>query len=185
MMRDERRTMQTGLAILRAVNGGLMAGHGLQKLKGWFGGGGLDATAAGFEHLGLRPGRRNAALAGATELASGTMMLLGAFTPVASAATTGLMTVAIRKVHGPNGLWVTKGGFEYNLTLIAAAFALADAGPGALAVDGTILRRRAGLGWAVGQLVLGAGAAFAVMAIAERTGDDASPVPAAGTATDG
>jgi putative oxidoreductase len=32
--------MQLGLAVLRAVVGGLFMGHGLQKLAGWFGGGG-------------------------------------------------------------------------------------------------------------------------------------------------
>ncbi len=153
---------------MRVVNGALMAGHGLQKLKGWFGGGGLDATAAGFEHLGLTPARRHAVLAGVTETAAGAMMLVGAFTPAASAATTGLMTVAIKKVHGPNGPWVTKGGFEYNLTLIGAAFALADLGPGALALDGSLLKRRTGLGWATAQLVVGVGAALAVMAVADR-----------------
>lgn len=176
--------MQAGLALLRVVNGGVMAGHGLQKLKGWFGGGGLDATAAGFEHLGLRPGRRNAMLAGATETASGAMMLLGAFTPLASAATTGLMTVAIKKVHGPNGLWVTKGGFEYNLTLIAASFALADAGPGALALDGSLLKRRTGLGWAVAQLVVGVGTAIAVMALADTPDNDAASQIGAATSDD-
>lgn len=188
MTNVERRPFQAGLAALRAVNGGLMAAHGLQKLKGWFGGDGLDATAAGFEHLGLRPGRRHAVLAGVTETASGALMLLGAFTPIASAATTGLMTVAIRTVHGPNGPWAAKGGYEYNLTLIAAAFALADAGPGALAVDGTILKRRTGLGWAVAQLAIGVGSALAVLAIAERTAGqpagDTSPTGAE-TATDG
>ena len=40
--------------------GGLFVGHGTQKLFGWFGGSGLETTAAGFEHLGLRPAKANA-----------------------------------------------------------------------------------------------------------------------------
>lgn len=41
---------------LRLVLGLVMAGHGAQKLFGWFGGYGLDATAGFFaEKLGLTP----------------------------------------------------------------------------------------------------------------------------------
>jgi putative oxidoreductase len=152
-----------GLTALRVVVGALMAGHGLQKLAGWFGGGGLEQTATGFDRLGLRPGRPHAVAAGITEVLSGTGALLGAATPLASAMTTGTMTVAVSKVHGRNGPWITKGGYEYNATLIAVAFALAAAGPGRAAIDGRLLRRRAGLGWAFGQLALGAGCAAAVM----------------------
>jgi len=42
-----------GRLLARGVIGGLFIGHGTQKLKGWFGGGGLDATANMFEQLGL------------------------------------------------------------------------------------------------------------------------------------
>ena len=157
-----------GLTALRVLTGALMAGHGLQKLAGWFGGGGLEPTAAGFDRMGLRPGRHHAIAAGVTEAVSGAASVLGAATPLASAMTTGTMTVAIGTVHGRNGPWVTKGGYEYNATLLAVAFALAAAGPGRAAVDGTLLRRRAGLGWAVGQLALGAGCALAVMWNARR-----------------
>jgi putative oxidoreductase len=47
--------MKIGRLLLRVVMGGLFVGHGTQKLFGWFGGNGLDATAQAFEHLGLRP----------------------------------------------------------------------------------------------------------------------------------
>ena len=45
------------------------------------------------------------------------------------------MSTAIRKVHGKNGPWVTDGGYEYNLALIAIMVALADVGPGDLSLD--------------------------------------------------
>jgi putative oxidoreductase len=51
--------------LLRVVLGGLMAGHGAQKLFGWWGGYGLDGTSAWLESMGLRPGRPWAVLAGA------------------------------------------------------------------------------------------------------------------------
>ena len=40
------------------------------------------------------------------------------------------MVTAIRKVHAPKGPWVTEGGYEYNLALIAAMAAITETGPG-------------------------------------------------------
>ena len=48
-------------------------------------------------------------------------MALGLATPLASAALIGTMLTAIQRVHLKNGPWVTKGGYEYNVVLIAAA----------------------------------------------------------------
>jgi putative oxidoreductase len=162
------RTGAWGLTALRWTTGALMAGHGLQKLSTLLGGRGIDATAAGFDAMGLRPGRPHAIAAGATEALAGVASMLGVWTPAASAATTGTMTVAVAKVHGRNGPWITKGGYEYNVTLIAVAFALAAVGPGAFALDGVVTRRRTGLGWAVAQLAVGAAAATAVVQTAAR-----------------
>jgi len=53
-----------GLLALRLTTGGLMAGHGAQKLFGSFGGHGLSGTAGFLESLGLKPGKQWAALAG-------------------------------------------------------------------------------------------------------------------------
>jgi putative oxidoreductase len=48
------------------------------------------------------------------------------------------MVVAIATVHLSKGFWVTKGGFEYNLTLIAASAALAITGPGPYSLDNAL-----------------------------------------------
>jgi putative oxidoreductase len=40
------------------------------------------------------------------------------------------MLVAIFTVHGKNGYWVTNGGMEYNVVLIAVAIGVALTGPG-------------------------------------------------------
>lgn len=174
------RTVGWGLTALRWTTGALMAGHGVQKVSTRLGGRGVDATAAGFDAMGLRPGRHHAIAAGVTEAFAGVASVLGVWTPAASAATTGTMTVAIAKVHGRNGPWITKGGYEYNATLLAVAFALAAAGPGALALDGVLTRRRTGLGWAVAQLVTGAAAAAAVMqAASRRPAPESHPLDAA------
>jgi putative oxidoreductase len=45
------------------------------------------------------------------------------------------MLVAMILVHWPKGFWTTKGGYEFNLLILAAAAAVAIAGPGAYSLD--------------------------------------------------
>ena len=128
--------MQIGRLFLRGVVGPLFVGHGTQKLFGWFGGHGLDGTGGFFEKpRACGPGKRHATAAGAAEAVGGALLTLGALTPLAAAMITGTMITAIRKVHLAKGPWVTEGGYEYNLALIAAMTALAEAGPGSPSVD--------------------------------------------------
>ena len=47
--------MKIGRLFLRLAVGGFFFGHGTQKLFGWFGGHGLDATAQGFEASACAP----------------------------------------------------------------------------------------------------------------------------------
>ncbi len=135
----QNMSMDFGRLALRGTIGGLFIGHGTQKLFGWFGGHGLDGTGGFFESaLGLRPGERHATAAGVSEAAGGALLALGALTPLAAAMVTGPMVTAIRKVHAPNGPWVTESGWEYNAVLIAAVAALAETGPGSPSVDGAL-----------------------------------------------
>jgi putative oxidoreductase len=127
--------MKLGLTLLRAIVGALFFGHGTQKLFGWFGGHGIEGTAGFFESIGLRPGRRHATAAGAAEAGGGALLALGFLTPAAAASLIGVMSTAVRKVHAKNGPWVTEGGYEYNLALIAIMVALADVGPGDVSLD--------------------------------------------------
>jgi len=120
--------MKIGRLLLRVTVGGFFFGHGTQKLFGWFGGNGLEATAQGFEYLGLRPGQRNAIAAGVAEAGGGALLATGIATPLAASVLTATMLTAIRTVHAKNGPWVTNGGYEYNVVLIAAALALAEDG---------------------------------------------------------
>jgi putative oxidoreductase len=159
---------------LRIGLGGLLVGHGLQKLAGKFGGPGLDGAAEGFEKMGLSPGRTYAAAAGLTETIGGGLLATGLFTPLGAAMVTGAMTVAIGKVHGKNGLWVTKGGMEYNLVLIGAAFAVTEHGPGIPALDGILAKRRKGFGWALAELAAGVAGGAGVIALANRGGSATS-----------
>lgn len=154
--------MKLGAPLMRVLIGGLFVGHGTQKLFGWFGGPGPDGTSAMMEKLEMRPPRRHALLAGAAETGGGTLLALGALTPLASMLLTGTMTTAIRKVHAARGPWVTGGGWEYNAVLVAAVTALAEHGPGRPSVDAALFPRMHGAGWAVASL--GAGVAGSYIA---------------------
>jgi putative oxidoreductase len=179
--------MKIGRFILRAVLGGYFIGHGTQKLFGWFGGHGPDATGQFFESIGLRPGKQHALAAGASEAGGGALLVLGAATPLASAAIVGTMLTAIQKVHLKNGPWVTDQGYEYNLVLIAAALALAETGPGSPSVDTARGTEMYGPGWALFALLLGAAGAAGVHFYSESQpapdpAPEAAPAPDTGVA---
>jgi putative oxidoreductase len=127
-----------GLLILRLIIGGLMFGHGAQKLFGWFGGYGLAGTSAFFEsQLRLRPAKLWTVLAGLSEAGGGLLLALGLLNPLGSLGIVAAMLVAIIMVHWGR-LWATENGIEYQLVLIAAALALALSGPGRLALDAVL-----------------------------------------------
>jgi putative oxidoreductase len=132
-----------GLLLLRLVVGAIFIGHGTQKLLGWFGGGGPDGTASMLGKVGYRSSRTMALLAGAAEALGGLLLVLGLLTPFGCVAIIGVMTNAILAVHAPKGFWNTHGGFEFPLTLLAAAAALGFTGPGRISIDkaiGLVLR---------------------------------------------
>ncbi|WP_226617871.1 DoxX family protein [Cytobacillus firmus] len=127
--------MDLGLLIIRLVIGVLFIGHGAQKLFGWFGGHGLKGTGGWFDSIGMKPGVMMALFAGLAELIGGILFALGFLTPLAALMIAGTMIMAIVKVHGPNGLWATSNGYEYNLTLLSVAIGIALIGPGRYALE--------------------------------------------------
>ncbi|MGZ3447707.1 MAG: DoxX family protein [Myxococcaceae bacterium] len=158
--------MDIGLLVLRLVVGLTMAAHGGQKLFGWFGGYGLAGTGGFLESLGFRPGRVHAALAGGGELVGGLLLALGLLTPVGAALVLAVMVVAIVSVHLAKGFFVSNGGFEYNLVIMAASAALAFTGAGAYSLDAV-----EGLGvsgWLPGVLAILAGLVLGGGALAAR-----------------
>ena len=168
--------MTIGLFILRLVIGLLFMGHGAQKLFGILGGGGLDGTGRQFESIGLRPGRRNALIAGLGELIGGLLLALGFFTPLAAAGIIAVMVAAIWTVHAQKGLWITDGGFEYHLVVIAAVFALAGVGAGSWSLDHALSFADNGTTWAIVALVVGAlGGAGAVLSAREYAQPEQRP----------
>jgi putative oxidoreductase len=173
--------MNVGRLALRAAVGGFFFGHGAQKLLGWFGGPGLEATAQGFHKMGMRPGRRNALAASVTETAGGAAIGLGLATPLAASGLIATMLTAIHRVHLKNGPWAASGGYEYNVVLIAALLALAEVGPGEPSLDHALGLERSGPQWAALSLALGAaGAAGAHLLASLEPADE--PTPAAPSA---
>lgn len=186
--------MKIGRLLLRLTVGGFFFGHGTQKLFGWFGGHGIDATANMFESMGMRPGRRNAVAAGLAEAAGGAALVQGFATPLAAGALTSVMLTAIHRVHLKNGPWVTNGGYEYNAVLIAAALALAEVGPGELSVDHALGIERSGPGAALAAAAIGVAGAVGAHQLAARypapppaaeEAPSATPPAAADASTDG
>jgi putative oxidoreductase len=155
--------MNLGLLVLRVTVGLLFAGHGAQKLWGYFGGHGLAGTGVSFESLGLRPGRLHATVAGATELTGGVLLALGFLTPLAGALLSAVMVTAIWTVHASHGVWASDGGYEYNLVLLAAVLALSAIGAGAWSLDHALGLADAGTSWALAELVAGAGGALVTL----------------------
>ncbi len=101
--------------------------HGASIAFGAFGGPGLKGFS-GFTHLPLPV----AALVGYGEFLGGLGVLTGVLARPAAAGLIAIMLGAIRIVHLKNGYDSTKGGFEYQLTLLFLEIIILVAGPGLL-----------------------------------------------------
>jgi putative oxidoreductase len=128
------------LTVLRLTLGTLFFAHGAQKMLGWFGGYGFDATMNAFTtQMGIPA--MFAFLAIAAEFFGGLGLIFGALTRVAAFGIASVMAVAATMVHAQFGLFMNwagtqKGeGFEYHLLALAISVALMVRGAGALSVD--------------------------------------------------
>jgi putative oxidoreductase len=167
--------MDLGRLLLRLTIGGTFFVHGTQKLFGWFGGYGPDGTGQFFESLGLRPGRRNAIVTGATETGGGILVALGLATPLAAAGLSAVMITALRTAVWKEGIKPATG--EHEVLLAAAALALTETGPGTPSLDSALGRERNGLWWTLA--ALGAGAAGSAAAIEMGSREPTAPAEAA------
>ncbi len=124
-----------GLLILRLIVGGLLAGHGSQKMFGWFSGPGLQGTAGWLESLGMKPGTQWARAASSSEFGGGLLTSLGFLHPIGPLTAMAPMIMATAKAHWGKPIWVSSGGAELPVTNMAAALALILTGPGRFSLD--------------------------------------------------
>src|SRR3954470_7530732 len=169
--RERSRRVHLIRTLLRVLVGGLFIGHGTQKLFGWFGGYGPDGTGQFFESVGIRPGRRNAMIAGASEAGGGALLPLGLFTPVAGTLIAAVMGQAIRSLKMDKGPFATDEGWELEAVLAAAALTFVEIGPGPLSLDHALGMERSGTGWAL--LALAAGVAGPMVVVSGGDAPDA------------
>lgn len=126
-----------GLLILRLIVGLVFVAHGYQKLFTF----GLEGVTGGFAGMGVPMPSFTAPVVAVVELVGGIALLLGFLTTVFGALLAIDMIGAILLVHGANGIFLPNG-YEFALTLCAAAVALALAGPGTAGIDTALAQRR-------------------------------------------
>jgi putative oxidoreductase len=133
--------------ILRVALGGVVLGHGLQKMFGWFGGYGIEGTMAFFASIGIP------SVVGALVIASdflGSLALIaGLATRVSAAAAGAVMLGAVMLVHLPNGFFMNWGGaphgegYELHVLALAMAATLVLSGGGRASLDRWLTNGRA------------------------------------------
>jgi putative oxidoreductase len=123
-----------GLLAIRGMVGVVFIFHGAQKLFGWWGGGGLGATAGFMEQIGLPLPGVSAFMAGAAEFFGGLALVLGLGTRLAAVPLVFTMLVASFVVHG-GAFSARESGMEYPLTLAVVTLGLALTGGGRVGLE--------------------------------------------------
>lgn len=132
--------------ILRLTLGAVMFPHGAQKVLGWFGGGGFNATLQGMTGMGLP-----AAIVVVVMIAEflGSLgLIFGFLTRLSALGIISVMLGAIFTVHQQYGFFMNwmgnqaGEGFEYHLLAIGIAIALLIRGGGSFSIDRAIGKAR-------------------------------------------
>ncbi|HEX4224969.1 MAG TPA: DoxX family protein [Pseudonocardiaceae bacterium] len=150
-----------GLLVLRIVVGGTFGIYGLQHLFRLFNGAGIDAFAKFLQTTGYHYPTVMAWVGGGAELVGGALLVLGLFTPAAAGALLAVVSNVI-VLKWPLGFFAA-GGYQFQLVLAAATFALLFAGPGRVSLDRPTPWYRHPVGTGLTFLLIGAAASFCVL----------------------
>lgn len=132
-VRPRPAQLDAALLILRIALAVVFLYHGSAILFGAFGGPGPQRFAA-FMHAPAVIGY----LIGLAQFGGGLAMLSGILFRFGAICIMIVMLGALFLVHLPHGYNITKGGFEYVLTLLLIAFALLFTGPGAYSLSSSL-----------------------------------------------
>ncbi|MFB6722865.1 DoxX family protein [Kribbella sp. NPDC056345] len=124
------------LLLARVGVGIVFVAHGWQKFRT----NGLDATAQGFQGMGIPSPTLSAYFATGVETIGGAALILGVLTPIAGVLLAINMAGAFLFVHLPNGIFASDGGWELVAALGLAALTIAAVGPGRFSLDRLIIR---------------------------------------------
>jgi putative oxidoreductase len=119
--------------LLRMVLGAIFIAHGFHKISG-----GMHELTNTVGRLGFPMPEAFAWAAALAEFLGGICVLVGLFTRWAALAIAIVMAVAVSKVRLHEGL---VGGYEFPLTLLVVAIALALTGAGPVSLDKNVLHR--------------------------------------------
>ena len=134
--------------LARLALGFVMFPHGAQKVLGWFGGHGFDATMGFFTGT-LHIPAVFAFLAILAEFGGSLGLITGFLSRVSAFGIGVTMAVAIIMAHAGNGFFMNwsgaqKGeGFEYHLLSIGLALVVLVQGAGKASIDGLLTRKAA------------------------------------------
>src|SRR5690242_7103746 len=113
----------------------LVAGHGAQKLFGWFEGQGMAQWTTAATYMNMRPARIWALSGSGAEFGGGLLTALGFLSPLGPIAMASAMITASIKGHWGKPIWSAKGGAELALSFLASAVVSAAMGPGRWSLD--------------------------------------------------
>ena len=118
------------LLFLRVSTGLVFFMHGWQKWEG-----GVAGVTAFLTSLQFPMPAMFAVLLIAAEVIGGAALVLGAFTRLAAKFTIVVAAVALLTVHVSKGFFISNGGYEFILLLLAASIMILVVGPGTWSLD--------------------------------------------------